>query len=131
MSLESNLNNLNQGKFISLFGVIFEKTQWIAEKLFELIRYGASLNSFLENIKVIEDHGFKVTFSSTISNLSIFPAKISGKDMYPPVDKIFSTYFFFTRNNDLIAEKINYFKQILTLKKLTLQLIEVLIRAND
>ena len=36
MSLESNLNNLYQGKFISLFGVIFEKTQWIAEKLFEL-----------------------------------------------------------------------------------------------
>ena len=36
MSLEVNLNNLNQGKFISLFGVIFEKTQWIAEKLFEL-----------------------------------------------------------------------------------------------
>ena len=36
MSLESNLNNLNQGKFISLFGVIFEKTQWIAEKLFDL-----------------------------------------------------------------------------------------------
>ena len=36
MSLESNLNNLNQGKFISLFGVIFEKTQWIAEKLFNL-----------------------------------------------------------------------------------------------
>ena len=36
MTLESNLNNLNQGKFISLFGVIFEKTEWIAEKLFEL-----------------------------------------------------------------------------------------------
>ena len=36
MSLESNLNNLNRGEFISLFGVIFEKTQWIAEKLFEL-----------------------------------------------------------------------------------------------
>ena len=36
MSLESNLNNLNKGEFISLFGVIFEKTQWIAEKLFEL-----------------------------------------------------------------------------------------------
>ena len=35
MSLESNLNNLNQGKFISLFGVIFEKTQWIAEELLE------------------------------------------------------------------------------------------------
>ena len=36
MSLEVNLNNLNQAKFVSLFGVIFEKTQWIAEKLFEL-----------------------------------------------------------------------------------------------
>ena len=36
MSLESKLNNLNRVEFISLFGVIFEKTQWIAEKLFEL-----------------------------------------------------------------------------------------------
>ena len=36
MNLESNLNNLNRDEFISLFGVIFEKTQWIAEKLFEL-----------------------------------------------------------------------------------------------
>tara|TARA_B100000686_G_scaffold217037_1_gene224096 strand:- start:338 stop:835 length:498 start_codon:yes stop_codon:yes gene_type:complete len=36
MSLESNLNNLNRGEFISLFGVVFEKTQWIAEKLFDL-----------------------------------------------------------------------------------------------
>jgi OHCU decarboxylase len=35
MSLESDLNNLNRDKFVSLFGVIFEKTQWIAEKLFE------------------------------------------------------------------------------------------------
>ena len=36
MSLENDLNILNRDKFISLFGVIFEKTQWIAEKLFEL-----------------------------------------------------------------------------------------------
>ena len=36
MRLENNLNNLNQDQFISLFRVIFEKTQWIAEKLFEL-----------------------------------------------------------------------------------------------
>ena len=36
MSLESNLNNLNKDEFISMFGVIFEKTQWIAEKLFDL-----------------------------------------------------------------------------------------------
>ena len=36
MSLESNLNKLNKDEFISMFGVIFEKTQWIAEKLFDL-----------------------------------------------------------------------------------------------
>ena len=30
MSLENDLNNLNRDRFISLFGVIFEKTQWIA-----------------------------------------------------------------------------------------------------
>ena len=36
MNLENNLNNLNRDEFISLFGIIFEKTQWIAEKLFEL-----------------------------------------------------------------------------------------------
>ena len=36
MNLENNLNNLNRDEFISLFGVIFEKTQWIAEILFEL-----------------------------------------------------------------------------------------------
>ena len=36
MNLESNINNLNRDKFISLFGVIFEKSQWIGEKLFDL-----------------------------------------------------------------------------------------------
>jgi len=36
MSLETNINNLNRDEFISLLGVIFEKTQWIAEKLFDL-----------------------------------------------------------------------------------------------
>ncbi len=35
MSLENDLNNLNRDKFLSLFGVIFEKTHWIAEKLFD------------------------------------------------------------------------------------------------
>ena len=35
MSLESNLNKLNKDEFISKFEVIFEKTQWIAEKLFD------------------------------------------------------------------------------------------------
>ena len=35
MSLENDLNNLNRDKFVSLFGEIFEKTEWIAEKLLE------------------------------------------------------------------------------------------------
>ena len=35
MSIENDLNKLNRDKFVSLFGVIFEKTQWIAEKLFD------------------------------------------------------------------------------------------------
>jgi len=35
MTLENDLNNLNRDKFVSMFGVIFEKTQWIAEKLFD------------------------------------------------------------------------------------------------
>ena len=40
-------------------------------KIFELIRYGVDWNSFLENIKIISDHGYKVDFISSISNLSI------------------------------------------------------------
>jgi len=35
MTLENDLNNLNRDKFVSMFGVIFEKTHWIAEKLFD------------------------------------------------------------------------------------------------
>ena len=54
MSLESNLNNLNQGKFISLFGVIFEKTQWIAEKLFELKPFNNKDDLINKMIKIYE-----------------------------------------------------------------------------
>ena len=54
MSLESNLNNLNQGKFISLFGVIFEKTQWIAEKLFELKPFKNKDDLINKMIKIYE-----------------------------------------------------------------------------
>ena len=54
MSLESNLNNLNQGKFISLFGVIFEKTQWIAEKLFELKPFNNKNDLIDKIIKIYE-----------------------------------------------------------------------------
>jgi len=54
MSLESNLNNLNQGKFISLFGVIFEKTQWIAEKLFDLKPFDNKEDLINKMIKIYE-----------------------------------------------------------------------------
>ena len=55
MSLEVNLNNLNQGKFISLFGVIFEKTQWIAEKLFELKPFKNKNDLINKMIKIYEE----------------------------------------------------------------------------
>ena len=54
MSLESNLNNLNQGKFISLFGAIFEKTQWIAEKLFDLKPFNNKEDLINKMIKIYE-----------------------------------------------------------------------------
>ena len=54
MSVESNLNNLNQGKFISLFGVIFEKTQWIAEKLFDLKPFNNKEDLINKMIKIYE-----------------------------------------------------------------------------
>ena len=54
MSLESNLNNLNQGKFISLFGVIFEKTEWIAEKLFDLKPFNNKEDLINKMIKIYE-----------------------------------------------------------------------------
>ena len=54
MSLESKLNNLNRGEFISLFGVIFEKTQWIAEKLFELKPFKNKNDIIDKMIKIYE-----------------------------------------------------------------------------
>ena len=55
MSLESKLNNLNRGEFISLFGVIFEKTQWIAEKLFELKPFKNKNDLINKMIKIYEE----------------------------------------------------------------------------
>ena len=54
MSLESNLNNLNRDEFISLFGVIFEKTQWIAEKLFDLKPFNNKEDLINKMIKIYE-----------------------------------------------------------------------------
>ena len=31
-----NINQLNKSDFLSIFGNVFEKTEWIAEKVFEL-----------------------------------------------------------------------------------------------
>ena len=54
MNLENNLNNLNRDEFISLFGVIFEKTQWIAEKLFELKPFKDKDDLINKMIKIYE-----------------------------------------------------------------------------
>ena len=53
MSLENDLNNLNRDKFISLFGVIFEKTQWIAEKLFDLKPFNNKEDLINKMIKIL------------------------------------------------------------------------------
>ena len=55
MSLENDLNNLNRDRFISLFGVIFEKTQWIAEKLFELKPFKNKNDLISKMIKIYEE----------------------------------------------------------------------------
>ena len=31
-----NINNLNKSDFLTIFGNVFEKTDWVAEKVFEL-----------------------------------------------------------------------------------------------
>ena len=51
MNSIDKLNKLNKSEFISIFGNVFEKTQWIAEKAFESIPY----NNFEEfTLKMIE-----------------------------------------------------------------------------
>ena len=40
-------------------------------KFFELIRYGTKWEDFKERVKMIEDNGHKISFISTISNLSV------------------------------------------------------------
>ena len=54
MSLENDLNNLNRDRFISLFGVIFERTEWIAEKLFELKPFKDKDDLINKMIKIYE-----------------------------------------------------------------------------
>jgi len=54
MNLENNLNNLNRDEFISLFGVIFERTEWIAEKLFELKPFKDKDDLINKMIKIYE-----------------------------------------------------------------------------
>ena len=54
MSLENNFNNLNRDEFISLFGVIFERTEWIAEKLFELKPFKDKDDLINKMIKIYE-----------------------------------------------------------------------------
>ena len=54
MRLENNFNNLNRDDFISTFGVIFEKTQWIAESLFDLKPFKDKDHLINQMIKIYE-----------------------------------------------------------------------------
>ena len=44
----NKINELNKSEFLSIFGNIFEKTEWIAKKVFELKPFKNSEDCFLK-----------------------------------------------------------------------------------
>ena len=52
--------------------IVFYVSGETTGKFFEFLRYGASWKDFLTKVMMISDHGFEVSFISTISNISLF-----------------------------------------------------------
>ena len=52
--------------------IVFYVSGETTGSFFEFLRYGASWKDFLTKVKMISDHGFEVSFISTISNISLF-----------------------------------------------------------
>ena len=50
----NNINQLNKSDFLSVFGNIFEKTQWIAEKVFDLKPFKSNDDLFSKMINQYE-----------------------------------------------------------------------------
>jgi len=50
----NNINKLNKSDFLSIFGNIFEKTEWIAEKVFDLKPFKSNDDLFSKMINLYE-----------------------------------------------------------------------------
>ena len=57
MKLISNINELNKSDFLSIFGNVFEKTTWIAEKVFELKPFNSKDDLYSKIIHQYESCG--------------------------------------------------------------------------
>ena len=55
MSLIDKFNKLNKSEFLSIFGNVFEKTEWIAEKCYDLKPYNSIDKLFLKMMEIFEN----------------------------------------------------------------------------
>ena len=55
MSLIDKFNKLNKSEFLSIFGNVFEKTDWIAEKCYDLKPYNSVDELFLKMMEIFEN----------------------------------------------------------------------------
>ena len=55
MSLIDKFNKLNKSDFLSIFGNVFEKTEWIAEKCYDLKPYKSVDELFLKMMEIFEN----------------------------------------------------------------------------
>ena len=55
----NKINELNKSEFLSIFGNIFEKTEWIAKKVFELKPFKNSEDCFLKFTEIYESSNKK------------------------------------------------------------------------
>jgi 2-oxo-4-hydroxy-4-carboxy-5-ureidoimidazoline decarboxylase len=55
MNLVDNVNKLSKSDFISIFGNVFEKTEWIAEKAYNSKPYKNFEELFLKMMKIFEN----------------------------------------------------------------------------
>ena len=51
----NKVNKLNKSDFISIFGNVFEKTEWIAERVFDYLPYKNFDNLFLKFFKIYNE----------------------------------------------------------------------------
>ena len=51
----NKVNKLNKSDFISIFGNVFEKTEWIAERVFNYLPYKNFDNLFLKFFKIYNE----------------------------------------------------------------------------